>query len=166
MKSDNRVTCGNDGQDDCKLQLIDRLLPLMKHTDQMNQYFVINAILVMLDQLSSKTDIVQRIIRKIYRFDQNFAEKLKHREIMDVLSNLVRSCYVKSLPSCCFTKLLDHIIARRSTQSLVMVGFELLTKNAVVLMWRQPVESLAEEIKTLRLTAHQICAGNFLEPIR
>lgn len=162
MNDFDEITSGDQEVDKCNRLLVKNLLQLLKSLKLSEQYFIVHEILVLLSLVNNNDLVVQQIISKIAQSDVSLAKKLHSSEVRRVLCTLVRMCFVKALPSCCFARLMDNIIAKRDTACLVSVGVEIVLKNANINRNSAPA-GLAEEIKSTILVTqpHQACLSNF-----
>ena len=161
MNDKHEITCGNQDLDKCNILLVRNILLLIKSLKLTEQYFIIHEILVLLSTINKHGVVVQQIVSKISQLDSSLAKKFHSKEVKRVLSTLVRTCFVKALPQCCFGRLMDNIIAKRDASCLVSVGVEIVMKNAVINRSSAPAD-LAEEIKSTILVTqpHQSCLIN------
>ena len=163
MNDKHEITCGNPDIDKCNILLIKNLLLFLKSLKLTEQYFIIHEILVLISSINKRDVVVQQIVTKISQTDSSLAKKFHSKEVKRVLLTLVRTCFVKALPPCCFGRLMDNVIAKRDASCLVSIGVEIVMKNAVINRSSAPAD-LAEEIKSTILVTqpHQSCLSNFV----
>lgn len=159
---DAEITSGDPDSDTASISLIRNILKLLKSLKLIDQYFIVHEFLNLFSSIEKSEVIVQKILAKISQEDTSLARKLHSKEVKKVLQHHVRTCFAKALPTCCFGRVLDSLIAKRDTSCLVLVGSEVVLKNAVIMRSSDPTD-IAEEIKSTILVTqpHQSCLSNF-----
>ncbi|XP_063676628.1 uncharacterized protein LOC134812938 [Bolinopsis microptera] len=162
MNDKHDITCGNQVLDKCSVLLVKNIILLLESLKLKEQYFIIHEILLLFSSINKYDVVVEKIVSKISQTDSSLAKKFHSTEVKRVLCNSVRTCFVKALPSCCFGRLMDTLIAKRDASCLVSVGVEIVMKNAVINRNSAPAD-LAEEIKSTILVTqpHQSCRRTF-----